>query len=101
MVNFFGKPIAQIDADDISSLIDTPEGQLFEIKSELPAEKNSSDPWYSTTVSGNPRKGPGDYAKQNIFKEIVAFANSEGGWYLITGVKIRLVRSRRCLGAVL
>lgn len=83
MANFFGKPIAQIDADDILSLKDTPEGQLFEIKSELPAEKKSKDHWYTTPEPGETRRGPGDYAKHNIFKEIVAFANSEGGWLVI------------------
>jgi hypothetical protein len=83
MGNFFGKPLDQIDRDDILSLIDTPEGQLFEIKSELPAEKRSKDPWYTTPELGETRKGPGDYAKQNIFKEIVAFANSEGGWLVL------------------
>jgi hypothetical protein len=85
MVNFFGKPLDQIDQDDILSLIDYPEGQLFEIKSELPAEKNSKDSWYSTPKRGKKRK-PGEYAKQNIFKEVVAFANSEGGW-LVLGLK--------------
>jgi hypothetical protein len=83
LANFFGKPLDQIDADDILSLKDTPEGQLFEIKSELAAEKNSKDPWYNPLVPGKPRKGPGDYAKQNIFKEIIAFANSEGGWLVL------------------
>jgi predicted HTH transcriptional regulator len=81
--NFFSKPIDQIDANDIFSLKDTPEGQLFEIKSELAAEKNSKDPWYNAPVPSKPRKGPGDYAKQNIFKEIIAFANSEGGWLVL------------------
>jgi hypothetical protein len=37
----------------------------------------------NTPAHGKPRKGPGDYAKQNIFKEIVAFANSEGGWVVL------------------
>ena len=82
MTDFFGKPLNQIDADDILSLTNTPEGQLFEIKSEL-AEKNGRDIWYKPPESGKQRKGPGDYAKQNIFKEVVAFANSEGGWLVI------------------
>ena len=83
MGNFFGKPVDQIDADDILSLKDTPEGQLFEIKSELPAEKKSKDLWYTTPEPGETRRGLGDYAKHNIFKEIVAFANSEGGWLVL------------------
>jgi Schlafen, AlbA_2 len=83
MENFFGKPLDQIDDDDILSLIDFPEGQLFEIKSDLAAEKNNKDPWHKSPDSGKPRKGPSDYAKQNIFKEIIAFANSEGGWLVL------------------
>lgn len=86
MNDFFTKTLDEIDENDINELIDTPEGQLFEIKEGLPAEKNHTDPWYTKPISGNSRKGPGDYAKQNIFKELVAFANSEGGW-LVLGLK--------------
>jgi len=94
MDRFFGKPLEQIDAEDIRSLIDTPEGQLFEIKSKLAADKNSSDPWDIAPESGKQRKGPGDYAKENIFKEIVAFANSEGGW-LVLGLTETLDHPKR------
>ncbi len=83
MTNFFGKPLDQINANDILKLIDTPEGQIFEIKSELAAEKNKKDPWLQSPAPGKPRKAPSDYAKQNIFKEIIAFANSEGGWLVL------------------
>jgi hypothetical protein len=83
MENFFTKPLDQVDANDIKGLIDTPEGQLFEIKSQLAADKNGRDLWYESPEDGKTRKGPSDYAKQNIFKEVVAFANSEGGWIVI------------------
>ncbi len=86
MKNFFTKSIEEIEEKDIHELIDTPEGQLFEIKEGLPAERDNVDPWYNETENGKPRKGPGDYAKQSIFKELVAFANSEGGW-LVLGLK--------------
>ena len=85
MDNFFGKSLDKINKDDILSLIDYPEGQLFEIKSELPAEKNSKDSWYTIPKPCKKRK-LGEYAKQNILKEVVAFANSEGGW-LVLGLK--------------
>jgi hypothetical protein len=81
MEDFFGKPLSQIDSDDILSLMDTPEGQVFEIKSRLSADKK--DPWYADPESGKIRNSPGDHAKQDIFKELVAFANSEGGWLVI------------------
>ena len=83
MVRFFSKPLNQVDASDIWSLMGTPEGQIFEIKSKLPADKKSTDPWYDTPEPGKPRNGPGDNAKQDIFKEVVAFANSEGGWLVL------------------
>ena len=86
MKDFFTKKLDEIDENDINELIDTPEGQLFEIKEGLSAEKNHTDPWYTEPSPGKLRKGPGDYAKQNIFKELVAFANSEGGW-LVLGLK--------------
>ncbi len=97
MERFFGKPLDQIDADDILSLIDTPEGQLFEIKSKLAADKNSSDPWYISPEFGKTRKSPGDLAKENIFKEVVAFANSEGGW-LVLGLTETLDHPKRVKG---
>lgn len=86
MSDFFTKTLDEIAKKDINELIDTPEGQLFEIKEGLSAQKNDTDPWYNEPDIGKSRKGPGDYAKQNIFKELVAFANSEGGW-LVLGLK--------------
>lgn len=86
MNNFFNKTINKIDEKDVLELIDTPEGQLFEIKEGLSAEKNHTEQWYNEPGKGKSRKGPGDCAKQNIFKELVAFANSEGGW-LVLGLK--------------
>jgi len=83
MESFFSKPLDQIDSEDILSLIGTPEGQLFEIKSELAAENNLRDLWCATPPPGNPRRGPGDYAKQSIFRAVVAFANAEGGWLVL------------------
>jgi predicted HTH transcriptional regulator len=83
MGNFFSKPLTQVDASDILDLIGVPEGQVFEIKSKLPADKKIHDPWYDEPESGKPRNGPGDSAKHDIFKEVVAFANSEGGWLVL------------------
>jgi hypothetical protein len=97
MGNFFSKPLSQVDASDILDLIGTPEGQVFEIKSKLPADKKSHDPWYDTPEPGKPRNGPGDNAKQDIFKELVAFANSEGGW-LVLGLTETLDHPKRVAG---
>jgi len=43
MNNFFNKTIDKIDEKDVLELIDTPEGQLFEIKEGLSAEKNHTE----------------------------------------------------------
>ena len=75
MNDFFTKTLDEIEEKDINELINTPEGQLFEIKEGLSAEKNHTDPWYNEPGSGKFCRGPGDYDKQNIFKELVAFAN--------------------------
>ena len=83
MKNLFTKTLEEIEEKDILDLIDTPEGQLFEAKENLAAEKNHTDPWLNRLEPGKPRKGPGDYAKHNIFKELVAFANTEGGWLVL------------------
>ena len=94
MKNFFTKTLEEIDEKDILDLIGTPEGQLFEAKENLSAEKKHTDPWLKDPEPGKPRKGPGDYAKQNIFKELVAFANSEGGW-LVLGLRETNARPKR------
>lgn len=87
MSNLFSKSLDDVTFADIEALQDTPEGQLFEIKQDLPSEKGAGpDPWHAAPAGGKPRKGPGDYAKQNLFGELVAFANAEGGW-LVLGIE--------------
>ena len=74
------KPFDQITADDVRDLCarGAYESQLLEFKRELPAERNRSDPW----LTG------GDfttYARDRLFREIVAFANAQGGT-LVLGI---------------
>lgn len=85
MKTFFQKTLDEIGKEDIEDLIGTPEGQTFEIKERL-SEKDIEDPWMREPAPGKKREPPSDKAKEKIFKEIVAFANSEGGW-LVLGIK--------------
>lgn len=87
MAEFFSKSLFDISPEDVANLRGTPEGQTFEIKGDLPAENRTKpDSWLKDPAQGALRRGPDDYAKEGIFREIVAFANAEGGWLLI-GVK--------------
>jgi hypothetical protein len=59
--------IQQICADQI------PEGTELELKSDLPSKAGrGADPWHAGG-------GIGDYARNEIAEEIVAFANTFGG----------------------
>jgi hypothetical protein len=87
MSNFFKKPIDEITVDDVKKLKGIPESQVFEIKQSLSAEGDKkTDPWMTNPSNGEHRESPSDKAKEKIFREIVAFANSEGGW-LVLGIK--------------
>jgi hypothetical protein len=85
---FQDRTIAEITPSDIQALIGVPEGQTLELKSDLPAEKPTERPdaWMRLQKAGRDRSGPEAYAKEGIFKELVAFANAEGGW-LVIGVE--------------
>jgi predicted HTH transcriptional regulator len=75
------KPFDQITADDIRDLCarGAYENQLLEFKRELPAERKRPDPW--------PTGGDFTaYARDRLFREIVAFANAQGGT-LVLGIE--------------
>ena len=75
------KPFDQITADDIRDLCARRayENQLLEFKRELPAERNRPDPW----LTGGDFTA---YARDRLFREIVAFANAQGGT-LVLGIE--------------
>ena len=79
MNRFFGKRIQDLSIDDVESLRNTPESQVFEIKKGLPEDTIGS------TQKNSSKSGVevSDYSKEGIFAELVAFANSEGGWLVI------------------
>ncbi len=81
MMSVLTAPADEITAGDIRALVDSrvPEGERVEFKRELPA-KGKPDPW----TAGQKRIG--DYAKNQILKEVVAFANAYGGM-LVLGIE--------------
>src|SRR5487761_1016093 len=75
------KPFDRITAGDIEDLCahGAYENQLLEFKRELPEERGRADPW----MNG------GDFtahARDRLFREIVAFANAQGGT-LVLGIE--------------
>jgi hypothetical protein len=58
--------ISQLCADQVS------EGTELELKSDLPTKDGRPDPWHSGGSIG-------DYARNEIAEEIIAFANTLGG----------------------
>lgn len=89
MIGLFAKATADLSAADLIGLLGSTEGQLLEFKGELPADSDrgrGTDPWLAPTQPGRPRQGPADDAKKKLFREVVAFANADGGW-LVLGIK--------------
>ena len=81
MIEVLSKPADQISIQDIQTLIDSqvPESEQIEFKENLPANQGN-DPW----MEGN--NTIGNYAKDKILEEVVAFANAYGGVCLL-GIK--------------
>jgi hypothetical protein len=74
MLKAISVPLQDLCVEDLKELYSRawPESQNIEYKGRLPADKGRTDGWYSDGEIS-------EYAKQKIFKEIVAFANSSGG----------------------
>lgn len=79
MIDVLSKPADRIGVADIRALIDSevPEGEQIEFKEALPAEKGKTDPW----MDG--KNSIGNYARDSILEEAVAFANAHGGALLL------------------
>jgi hypothetical protein len=76
------KPFDQITLNDISDLCaqgGAYESAILEFKRELPGRDGKPDPW----LSG---KDFTSYARDRLFREIVAFANAQGGT-LVLGIE--------------
>lgn len=79
MIEVLSKSADRIGIRDIEALIasQVPEGEQIEFKEALPAKGRASDPW----MTGKDHIG--DFAKNTILKEVVAFANAYGGALLL------------------
>ena len=81
MIPVLTRPAREVTAADIDRLVHSriPEGERVEFKRELPA-KGKQDAWTAD------QKKIGDFAKDQILREVVAFANAYGG-VLVLGIK--------------
>ena len=79
MIGVLSKPADQIDISDIKSLIDSevPEGEQIEFKENLSTKGGSDDPWNTG------KNKIGEQAKDALLKEVVGFANAQGGAVLL------------------
>ncbi len=78
MSALFTKSVEAITATDAEALVGWPETLTVEFKKALPGRDGRSDGW----LSGREVE---TYAKEKLFKELVAFANTVGG-HLVLGV---------------
>ena len=79
MPNPFIVAIDQIEVVDVQTLIGRPKSLQVEFKETLPGRDGRPDPWLDRADD------VGRYAKERLFKAIVAFANTSGG-HLILGI---------------
>jgi hypothetical protein len=75
----FGKRPSELTPDDIDRVVSeqVQEGSQVECKGTLPAKGSAVDPW----VSG--RDHVGEFARNKLVEEVIAFANAYGGWLLV------------------
>lgn len=78
MRDLFTKPIETLTRTDVESVIGWPESLQVEYKRDLPGKDGRPDPWLTGGKVA-------DFAKEKLFKEIVALANTSGG-HLVIGV---------------
>ena len=100
MIEVLSKLADQIGISDIESLIDSevPEGEQIEFKESLSTKGGSEDPWNTG------KNKIGEQAKDALLKEVVGFANAQGGAVLLgigeseakPPVAARIVPVQRC-----
>lgn len=81
MISVFTKPLEALTAADVVELSVSgwPEGYEVEFKESLPDKKGKPSSWLRSTPE------LGEYARDEILGEVIAFANSKGG-SLILGI---------------
>jgi hypothetical protein len=75
----FGKRASELTPEDIDRVVSeqVQEGSQVEFKGTLPAKGSAVDPW----VSGKGQVG--EFARNKLVEEVIAFANAHGGWVLV------------------
>ena len=78
------KNFDQITPEDVTNLCrdGVYENQLLEFKRALPAERNRPDPW----LTGGDFTA---YARDHLLREVIAFANAQGGTVIVGMDQIR------------
>ena len=78
------KNFDQITPEDVTNLCrdGVYENQLLEFKRDLPAERNRPDPW----LTGGDFTA---YARDHLLREVIAFANAQGGTVIVGMDQIR------------
>jgi Schlafen, AlbA_2 len=79
MLAVLEKPLETLAKADVDALIGWSESESLEFNEALPGKDGKPDPWLS---GGNVAR----YAKDELFKEIVALANTAGG-HLFVGIE--------------
>lgn len=76
-----GRP-SDLTGEDVQRLVDeqVQESDQIELKEALPSKNNEGDPWERG------ENQVGDYARNKLIEEVIAFANGHGGW-LFLGVR--------------
>lgn len=88
----FSKPLVEVCEADLQALCDAgyPETDQVEYKEFLPG-KNGPDGWHSGTKSIT------DHARNRLFEEVIAFANTRGG-HLLVGIEESSDSPKRAVG---
>jgi len=88
---FFSKPLQEIREGDLQTLCDAayPETDQVEYKEFLPGKKGP-DVWHNGADTF------GDYARDQLFAEVIAFANTRGG-HLILGIEESAANPKRAV----
>lgn len=75
----FQKRASELQAADIDVVLreEWQEGTNLELKGALPAKSPSGDSWLQSQAS------VGDYARNQLVKEVIAFANAHGGTMIV------------------
>lgn len=93
MSSMFSKPLQELSVEDALELVSegVPESASVEFKERLPHKTGGKDSWYAGANS------IGDYARDKVLEEVIAFANAHGG-HIVLGIRESDDQPRRAAG---